>query len=34
MADRYGAYQRLTFDRRHARVLRITVSNPGKLNLA
>ena len=32
MADRYAAYQRLKFDRPHPRVLRITMSNPGKLN--
>jgi enoyl-CoA hydratase len=30
--DRYAAYQRLKFDRPHPRVLRITMSNPGKLN--
>jgi len=32
MPDRYAAYQRLKFDRPHPRVLRITLSNPGKLN--
>ena len=32
MTDRYAAYQRLKFDRPHPRVLRITMSNPGKLN--
>ena len=32
MPDRYAAYQRLKFDRPHPRVLRITMSNPGKLN--
>ena len=32
MADRYAAYQRLKSDRPHPRVLRITMSNPGKLN--
>jgi enoyl-CoA hydratase len=32
MPDRYAAYQRLKFDRPHARVLRITMSNPAKLN--
>ncbi|HUB44267.1 MAG TPA: enoyl-CoA hydratase/isomerase family protein [Acetobacteraceae bacterium] len=34
MSDRYAAYQRLRFDRPHPRVLRITMSNPGKLNAA
>ena len=34
MPDRYAAYQRLKFDRPHPRVLRITMSNPGKLNAA
>ncbi|MCC7273660.1 MAG: enoyl-CoA hydratase/isomerase family protein [Alphaproteobacteria bacterium] len=32
--DRYASYQRLKFDRPHPRVLRITMSNPGKLNAA
>lgn len=32
MSDRYAEYQRLQFDRPHPRVLRITMSNPGKLN--
>jgi len=32
MSDRYAAYQRITFDRPHPRVLRLTMSNPGKLN--
>jgi enoyl-CoA hydratase len=32
MPDRYASYQRLKFDRPHPRVLRITMSNPGKLN--
>ena len=32
MTDRYAAYQRLKFDRPHPGVLRITMSNPGKLN--
>jgi enoyl-CoA hydratase len=34
MPDRYARYQRLAFDRPHPRVLRITMSNPGKLNAA
>jgi enoyl-CoA hydratase len=34
MSDRYDDYQRLQFDRPHPRVLRITMSNPGKLNAA
>ncbi|MGE0715105.1 MAG: enoyl-CoA hydratase/isomerase family protein [Alphaproteobacteria bacterium] len=34
MTDPYAAYQRLKFDRPHPRVLRITMSNPGKLNAA
>jgi enoyl-CoA hydratase len=33
-ADRYSGYARLKFDRPHPRVLRITMSNPGKLNAA
>ena len=32
MSDRYDAYQRLQFDRPHPRVLRVTMSNPGRLN--
>lgn len=32
--DRYARYQRLKFDRPHPRVLRVTMSNPGKLNAA
>jgi enoyl-CoA hydratase len=28
----YGSYQRLRFDRPHARVLRVTMDNPGKKN--
>ena len=32
MSDRYAAYERLQFDRPHPRVLRLTMSNPGKLN--
>jgi enoyl-CoA hydratase len=32
MSDRYAAYQRIIFDRPHPRVLRLTMSNPGKLN--
>lgn len=32
--ERYARYQRLKFDRPHARVLRVTMSNPGKLNAA
>jgi enoyl-CoA hydratase len=32
MPDRYASYQRLKFDRPHPRVLRIIMSNPGKLN--
>jgi enoyl-CoA hydratase len=34
MADRYARYKRLQFDRPHPRVLRITMSNPGRLNAA
>ncbi len=34
MTDRYTRYERLAFDRPHPRVLRITMSNPGKLNAA
>jgi enoyl-CoA hydratase len=34
MSDRYADYQRLQFDRPHPRVLRVTMSNPGKLNAA
>jgi enoyl-CoA hydratase len=34
MPDRYAQYQRLAFDRPHPRVLRVTMSNPGKLNAA
>ena len=34
MSDRYEDYQRLQFDRPHPRVLRVTMSNPGKLNAA
>jgi enoyl-CoA hydratase/carnithine racemase len=34
MSDRYAHYQRLQFDRPHPRVLRITMSNPGRLNSA
>ena len=34
MSERYALYQRLKFDRPHPRVLRITKSNPGKLNAA
>ncbi len=30
--DRYAKYQRLKFDRPHPRVLRITMTSPGKLN--
>jgi enoyl-CoA hydratase len=32
MSDRYAAYRRILFDRPHPRVLRLTMSNPGKLN--
>ena len=32
MSDRYATYQRITFDRPHPLVLRLTMSNPGKLN--
>ena len=32
MPDRYASYQRLKFDWPHPHVLRITMSNPGKLN--
>ena len=34
MSDRYAGYQRLTLDRPHPRVLRITMNNPGRLNAA
>ncbi len=34
MTDRYARYKRLQFDRPHPRVLRITMSNPGRLNSA
>jgi enoyl-CoA hydratase len=34
MSDRYARYRRLTFDRPHPRVLRITMNNPGRLNAA
>lgn len=34
MPDRYARYQRLQFDRPHPRVLRVIMSNPGKLNAA
>lgn len=34
MTDRYARYQRLQFDRPAPRVLRIKMSNPGKLNAA
>jgi enoyl-CoA hydratase len=34
MSDRYARYQRLKFDRPADRVLRITMSNPGRLNSA
>jgi enoyl-CoA hydratase len=34
MADRYAAYRRLKFDRPAEGVLRITMSNPGRLNAA
>jgi enoyl-CoA hydratase len=34
MTDRYARYTRLLFDRPHPRVLRITMSNPGRLNSA
>jgi enoyl-CoA hydratase len=34
VSDRYAAYCRLKFDRPHPRVLRVTMSNPGKLNAA
>jgi enoyl-CoA hydratase len=34
MPDRYAGYKRLQFDRPHSRVLRITMSNPGRLNSA
>jgi enoyl-CoA hydratase len=32
--DRYARYERLQFDRPHPRVLRVTMSNPGRLNSA
>ena len=34
MPDRYARYERLQFDRPHPRVLRLTMSNPGRLNSA
>lgn len=34
MSERYSDYQRLKFDRPAARVLRITMENPGRLNSA
>ena len=34
MTDRYAGYQRLLLDRPHPRVLRITMSSPGRLNAA
>jgi enoyl-CoA hydratase len=34
MTDRYARYERLLFDRPHPRVLRITMSNPARLNAA
>ena len=34
MSDRYADYRRLKFDRPAARVLRITMDNPGRLNAA
>lgn len=34
MADRYARYQRLKFDRPSDGVLRVTMSNPGRLNAA
>ncbi len=34
MSDRYAHYKGLQFDRPHPRVLRITMSNPGRLNSA
>lgn len=34
MSDRYAGYQRLQFDRPADRVLRLTMSNPGRLNSA
>ena len=34
MPDCYARYQRLAFDRPHPRVLRVSMSNPGKLNAA
>jgi enoyl-CoA hydratase len=34
MADRYASYRRLKFDRPAPRVLRVTMSNPGRLNSA
>lgn len=34
MSDRYASYTRLQFDRPHARVLRVTMSNPSRLNAA
>jgi enoyl-CoA hydratase len=34
MSDRYARYQRLAFDRPRAKVLRVTMNNPGRLNSA
>jgi enoyl-CoA hydratase len=34
VSDPYASYQRLKFDRPHPKVLRVTMSNPGKLNAA
>ncbi len=33
-ANRYRRYQKLSFDRPHPRVLRVTMNNPGRLNSA
>ena len=34
MSERYAQYERLEFERPHPRVLRVIMSNPGKLNAA
>ena len=34
MTDRYAAYERLKFDKPEARILRITMDSPGRLNAA
>ena len=34
MTDRYAAFETLTFDRPHPRVLRVTMNRPERLNAA